>query len=279
MTSRAHLIASGALGGAPRSVSVDGFVLTTTTLSARTVLPLHAHERANLNLVLGGAYTERVGRRSWSVPPGSCVVKPAGAEHENVVGTEAARCVVIELERAREAEVRARTPLFDDARVLGGSFHALGARIQRELRSPDAMTPLALTSVLLEFVCAAARADADRDLGRRPAWLAHVVELVMAASRGGPVPSMTVLAATAQRHPAYVARVFRAHFRRSIGAFMREQRLVHAMHMVAATHRPLAQVAMELGYADQSHFARDFRRHCGQTPTEYRRSAQRAAAG
>ncbi|HWT93409.1 MAG TPA: helix-turn-helix transcriptional regulator [Solirubrobacteraceae bacterium] len=46
------------------------------------------------------------------------------------------------------------------------------------------------------------------------------------------------------------------------------ERCEHAARQIAAGV-PVAQVAAELGYARQSHFARAFRRHHGMTPTEY----------
>ena len=43
-----------------------------------------------------------------------------------------------------------------------------------------------------------------------------------------------------------------------------------ASRALVYTNRPLADVALSCGFVDQSHFTREFRRHFGRTPREYR---------
>ena len=43
-----------------------------------------------------------------------------------------------------------------------------------------------------------------------------------------------------------------------------------ARHRLACSAQPLSQIALELGYSDQSAFARAFKQSCGTTPGEYR---------
>jgi AraC-like DNA-binding protein len=45
----------------------------------------------------------------------------------------------------------------------------------------------------------------------------------------------------------------------------------HATTLLEQGEMPITQVAMQLGYADPSHFVRAFRRWAGQTPGEFRR--------
>jgi AraC-like DNA-binding protein len=41
------------------------------------------------------------------------------------------------------------------------------------------------------------------------------------------------------------------------------------------TRKSLAEVASEFGFADQSHFTKEFRRVMGETPSAYRRRFQK----
>ena len=52
--------------------------------------------------------------------------------------------------------------------------------------------------------------------------------------------------------------------------YLRILRLRIASQALVYTNQPLAQVAAECGFADQSHFTHEFRRHFGRTPGEYR---------
>jgi AraC family transcriptional regulator len=57
----------------------------------------------------------------------------------------------------------------------------------------------------------------------------------------------------------------------SVGEYVRRERLDWAVAQLTTTDTPVATVAAEAGFADQSHFTRAFKRHTGLTPGRYRR--------
>jgi AraC-like DNA-binding protein len=61
-------------------------------------------------------------------------------------------------------------------------------------------------------------------------------------------------------------------FRLSTGQLLLKFRMDRATHRLRATADPVAVVAADCGYADQSAFARQFRKTAGLTPGEYRRA-------
>lgn len=52
--------------------------------------------------------------------------------------------------------------------------------------------------------------------------------------------------------------------------YLRKLRMRLASRALVYSDRPLVEVAMSCGFADQSHFTREFRRHFGRTPREHR---------
>ncbi|MGV0446978.1 AraC family transcriptional regulator [Corynebacterium sanguinis] len=56
-------------------------------------------------------------------------------------------------------------------------------------------------------------------------------------------------------------------------AIIRRRRLQDAAHELRATPAPVGAIAVRMGYADQSHFTREFRATFGTTPSDYRRTA------
>ena len=52
--------------------------------------------------------------------------------------------------------------------------------------------------------------------------------------------------------------------------YLAELRLRHALSLVLDTQLPLTQVAYEVGFANQGHFANAFRRRFTATPSEVR---------
>jgi AraC-like DNA-binding protein len=65
-------------------------------------------------------------------------------------------------------------------------------------------------------------------------------------------------------------RKFRASFHLTPQKYLRKLQMRMAGRALVYTIKPLADVALSCGFADQSHFTREFRRHFGRTPREYR---------
>jgi len=65
-------------------------------------------------------------------------------------------------------------------------------------------------------------------------------------------------------------RRFRAAFHLTPQRFLRKLRLRIASRALVDTNASLSEIALTCGFADQSHFSREFRRHFGRTPREYR---------
>ncbi|MFN8377007.1 MAG: helix-turn-helix domain-containing protein [Anaerolineae bacterium] len=54
---------------------------------------------------------------------------------------------------------------------------------------------------------------------------------------------------------------------------MLQQRIARARHLLRQTELPLHQIALDSGFATQSHFTQVFRRATGLTPKAYRQRA------
>jgi AraC-like DNA-binding protein len=65
-------------------------------------------------------------------------------------------------------------------------------------------------------------------------------------------------------------RKFRSSFHLTPQKYLRKLRMRMAGRALVYTNRALAEVALRCGFADQSHFTREFRRHFGRTPRAYR---------
>ena len=86
---------------------------------------------------------------------------------------------------------------------------------------------------------------------------------------GEPV-SLRGLARQAGVHPVHFAAAFRRFHGCSLGEYLRRRRLQYTWTRLADPEVPLAQVAAEAGFADQSHLTQTFKRFIGMTPRRYR---------
>jgi AraC family transcriptional regulator len=223
-------------------------------------------ERGYLAVVLEGGLEKTFARRTLGLGAGASVTIPPEAEHAASFGEHGARILVVRPSRDLEllCGVRARRD---------PGIAALARRLAAELAAMDAAAPIAVEGLALELVAAAARAAPNAVSRARPAWLPSVVEQLH--ERGGGAVCLAELAAAANVHPAHLGRVFRRHYGVSIAAYLRRLRLDRAAAKLAESDTPVARIAAEEGFADQSHFTRAFKRHTGATPARYRRLTQR----
>jgi AraC-like DNA-binding protein len=83
------------------------------------------------------------------------------------------------------------------------------------------------------------------------------------------------LAATAAISLRQLERKFKAAFGIGPQEFLIRTRILAACHALRESDRGLAEIAAEHGFYDQSSFTQHFKRHIGQTPTQFRRSSAR----
>jgi AraC family transcriptional regulator len=255
---------------------IGGFQLTETTHAPGMRLPRHAHEDPAITLVLHGGFAETFRSGPVECRRGALLFKPAGEPHTNTYGPHGARSLLIDALTLGEDRRRVAAALYDGVRYFaGGPANRLALRIAAELRQADDAARLAVEGLLLEMLAAAARARTDA-LGRAdPAWLRRAVEYVHAHRRH--TVRLAELAAAAEVAPLRLARAFRRRFGETPGAFQRRLRVQWAREALVGSDRPLAEVALEAGFTDQSHFTRVFTRALGVTPGEFRRAG--GAAG
>jgi AraC family transcriptional regulator len=85
--------------------------------------------------------------------------------------------------------------------------------------------------------------------------------------------SLAELAQVACLSPQHFARAFRRATGMPPHRWVLQRRIQRACDLLRAADMPLADLALELGFADQSHFTATFRRLTGDTPAAFRRDA------
>ena len=228
-------------------------------------LDSHAHDTLHACVVSGGGFEEH-GRRGSTICEQSTVrISPAGARHDIHFAPGGARCIVIEL--SGDDELIALTPP-RDVFVKAAELRTAIERAVSDLDRNDALAALGAECTVLRLFAQALRRSDRRRTGDTPPWLLRVRD------RLGDEPAARVdLAALAREcgvHRVTLARAFREHFGVSVGGYARRLRLERARAMIAGSRAPLAVVAVESGFADQSHLHHAVRRAFGMTPAQLR---------
>ena len=150
-----------------------------------------------------------------------------------------------------------------------GRIAAAGRRLASELTRPDDVSPLAMHALGFEMLAMASRITSGRRPHLRPRWLRRIEAVIH--DRFREKIGLDELAAQVDIHPVHLARRFRAHYHTSIGDYVRRLRLDWAATQLTNTNAPISSVALQAGFADQSHFTRSFKRQYGVTPARFRR--------
>lgn len=252
----------------PDVLAVSGFTLTAGVHAAGTTIPRHAHDGATLCLAVKGAFREYAPGRATTCYPSTLKVTPAGEPHWNRFDLGDTRGLLVEVSPARVAALGAAGAVLD--RRLhdeGGLPAALALRVYDEFGTRDSATALAVEGLLLELLAVLARQPPPSATGRAR-WLQSARE-ILESSYATPV-TLGSVAATVGVHPVTLARAFRRSYGCTVGAYVRRLRVEHAERALRDGDRPLSEIALDCGFADQSHFSNQFRKHTGVTPSRYR---------
>jgi AraC family transcriptional regulator len=257
--------------GSPRFRTLEaGPVLVThARFPPGLVLPPHVHERACIATTVSGAWESVLLGRPRSCASSTLLVEPAGERHSNHFH-QGADVVVLQPDPSAVELLRPCARLIDAVRCFGDHTAGhLARRIAAELADPDEATPLAVEGLAFELLAVAARQAGPRHALHRPAWLLDARDLL----HDGLAHTLRIadIAAAVGVHPIHLARAFRSSFGVSPAAYLRRARLERALAALADNRRSIAEIALDCGFSDQSHFTRVFRRHTGLTPARYRR--------
>lgn len=256
-----------------KSLEVSSFILTETAHKAMSRLPSHAHENSYFCFVLQGVYTERHGNRELACEPSTLTFRHSGEAHEDRFHDLDGRVFVLEIpsqwiERLRENSLTLKSTI----EFRGGPLPQLTARLNHEFHKTDSAAGLAIEGLALEMMAEAARQSSNTFERATPRWLKRAREMLI--EHFSEKLTLTQVAAQVGVHPVHLASVFRQQYGCTVGEFVRQLRIEHACREIVKGELALATIALEAGFADQSHFSKAFRFYIGMTPTEYQRSAR-----
>jgi AraC family transcriptional regulator len=239
--------------------------------SSRNV-PRHEHELAYITVVLGGDYLEGDHGKLADMRPFTAAFNPSGTRHATVIGPAGAQLFTIELRQRHAHELGARLPEQTTFDRGSGALLWPGLRLYSAFKTQTA-DPLLLESHVLELLGALdgrGRASEGHLTVETPAprWFPLVRERLHEEFREN--LRMKDLADDAGVHPVHLARVFRRIEKQTPGDYLQGLRVRQACCLLREREYPLALIAAECGFADQSHLTRVFRKLAGTTPGRFR---------
>jgi AraC-like DNA-binding protein len=237
--------------------------------------PEHCHEEYVIGAVTAGAETLSVGRKQHLADAGTVLrLNPTEAHANTTIGTETLRYSVLYVPETVIASFRdeeAALPRFDlcvtkDTKFFQKvcSVHAmLSSDVSGKLEQESALASLVHTLISdetweqAEIVVPHAAAEIMRSFIKE-----HYAD-------GFGLHDLSMLTGLSTFH---LIRTFKRNFGLTPLAYRDQLRIIKARRFLLQG-QSTAQIALKLGYADQSHFTRQFQRIVGTSPQRYARSA------
>nr|WP_239007223.1 AraC family transcriptional regulator [Burkholderia diffusa] len=243
----------------------------------------HTHDTFSLGAIVGGTSTYLNGATKERVGRGVLVIIDPEQVHAcNPYGPDAwaYRMVYVDvpwlarlqhaLGRDPNSDFHGFSPKLTARRDLFAQFGGF----YRTLVAPG-IDPLGKESAAVEFFTRLHGA-LDRELpvdtrrGADNAKLARAADYIAAHCRQA--VTLDAICAAADLSPSYLIRAFNARYGMTPHAFLVDRRVQYGRAELRRG-RPIAEVALDAGFADQAHFQRAFRRIAAATPGQYRSAA------
>jgi AraC family transcriptional regulator len=265
-----HLSPGCFYGRTKRAHRGNDFILSEAVYPAGFQVPRHTHELVYMAFLVRGGYWEEFRRGRMDFSPHSVVFQAPNEVRRGDISPKGAHLFHLELGPSWSLRLRELGPLPEDAEAYEkGPVPRLASALYGEFRAGDAASVLTIEGLLFTMLGHLVRAR-EAEGARVPPWLRRVHERVHAEFAR--TLTLEELAESVGVNVIRLARAYPRHFGESVAATVRRLRVERAAQRLEEPDVPLAEVAAEAGFYDQSHFTRVFRSETGSTPAAYRRA-------
>ncbi len=220
---------------------------------------------------------------------GAILVLPAGTPHQPIDGRDldiwgvrfCATCFELdETQPLMQVFRRVRLgalPVVVIPEARRGRLLALFGELRREQASSTPETPVLLQSILHLILAEVHRAQPVDPPGKTTLDATTFVAdaLAFVQQRALTPISLKDVARVVGRSPAHVAATIKKATGHSVGAWIAAARVAQAAARLVHTDASIAEIAVQVGWQDPTHFIRQFRKSYGTTPAAFRRTFQR----
>jgi AraC-like DNA-binding protein len=240
----------------------------------------HVHEQFCIGIIVGGVEAVHYRGATHIAPTGSLVVFQPDEGHSNWAATEAGwsfRVIYPAIELLQRAigsqETAMNIPFFANPVIHDRSLFRQIAQFHTLLAHPKTTTQLEQETQLLAILQSlivrhgVGAAPNQRPIGREHRAVQQIKDYLQ--THYAQDPSLEELSVVCGLSPFHLTRVFREATGLPPHAYLTHLRIAHAKTHLRQT-RSLADIAIDLGFTDQSHFTNTFKAWVGIPPGQYR---------
>lgn len=244
----------------------EGLTVGTTAYHTHTTNDeFHSHDKPTICFMLHGGGVEK--RRNNSYERCACDVRFYHADelHQSIIKIFPSKCVNLELDSHFLHQYEITESLLNLAVTNNLNVRFLMLKIHSELMMDDAWTNSSVKILLLSML----HETKNTLIRKKPEWITNLHQLLN--DNWAETMSLEDLASIINVHPVTISKNFTRYFSCTLGEYMRKVKVDKSISLITSSDLSLTEIAFRCGFADQSHFIRNFKKLTGFLPKDIKR--------
>lgn len=242
----------------------QGLIVGTTQYHGAGCNDVHFHESPTICFLLNGGAIEERSQTAYERYANDARFYYAAEPHQSSVRVFPSKCINLEFEAAFMRRYAISESAINHAVTKSLAIKFTMLKMHQELRAGDALGQPSIEMLLFELLDAK-----DKDARKIPSWMPALQDLLR--DRWTENVSLEELSVAAGAHPVTISKYFRRYFSCTLGEYMRKLKIEKSLPLIKDTGLSLTEIALQCGFADQSHFTRNFKKTTGYLPKDFRR--------
>jgi AraC family transcriptional regulator len=257
------LLAGNYSGKIIRGFHKEGLMINAIAYSPENCdTSFHAHFNPHISFVLRGGSREKRGQTSYERRPGNIHFYDEGEIHQTIPATLSTH-INLELEASFLANYDISLKCIQEAVALHTDIQFVMLKMSKELFNFSGHI-----SPFVQLLLSVMPENSIEQKRNIPSWV-PVVKAIL-NDRWNEYPTLNDLATATSVHPVTISKYFRRYFFCTLGEYIRKLKISKSIILLQEPGRSLTEIAYCCGFADQSHFIRNFKACTGLLPKEAR---------
>ncbi|GAB0156041.1 hypothetical protein CHRYSEOSP005_13030 [Chryseobacterium sp. Alg-005] len=251
-------------GQTNETICLDGLTITDTEYT-HPYVDWHYHENAYFTFLLQGNMTEGNKKEVYDCSAGSLLYHHWQDAHYNIKPDIFTRGFHIEISEQWFEKFKITKYKEGSFTIKNPDVKLLFYQLFREAKMSGNSLEISLNQLLLYVFSQFSDQNGLRE--KKPAWAKQIEEILH--ENATEKLNLLDLSQTLDIHPMHLSRDFQKYFNCNLGTYIRKLKIEKSLTLLN-TDKSLTHIAIECGFADQSHFIRCFKENMGLTPLKYR---------
>ena len=254
-------------GQTNKTLHFDGLIITDTEYT-HSYVDWHYHENAYFTFLIQGNVVEGNKKEIYECSAGTLLYHQWEDPHYNIKPDGFTRGFHIEIPRKWFENLNiSKNQLEGTFNIKNPEVKLLMYKIFKQSKIDDSSSEISTHQLLLTIFSQLSTHKSKVE--KKPVWVKQIDELLHESYTEK--FSLTELSQTLDIHPIHLSRDFHKYFNCNLGDYIRKLKINQSLSFLTANEKSLTEIALDCGFADQSHFIRSFKENIGITPLNYRK--------